>query len=162
MILLNYYKSVGIASLGNSSDILVKTNGTEYSVNPTQALNGIEMATALGTPRTSYSEGTVFGNGDTPPALEDYKLSGNVITGISATAVVNCVYEANGITTTATYTITNNNSESVTIKEIGVCTNTSSTNYVLVERTVLESPVTIEPGGVGQVTYTIKMVYPTA
>lgn len=162
MFLLNFYKIIGIASLGNSSGKLVKTNGTEYNVSQTQALNGIGAVAALNTLITSYSEGAVFGDGDTPPALEDYKLSGNVITGISATVVVNSVYEANGMTTTATYTVTNNKSASVTIREIGVCTNTSSTNYVLVERTVLDTPITIEPGGVGQVTYTIRMNYPIA
>ena len=32
---------------------------------------------------------------------------------------------------------------------------------IWVERTVLETPVTIPAGGVGQVTYTIRMNYPT-
>lgn len=59
-------------------------------------------------------------------------------------------------------TITNNNETDITIGEVGIVYQTGSSYSVLFERTVLESPITIPAGGVGQVTYTIRMNYPTA
>ena len=69
------------------------------------------------------------------------------------------------------FTLTNTGSEDFTISELGLVTyayitNTNGycyENNFLLERTVLENPITIPAnGGVGQVTYTIRMDYPVA
>lgn len=105
-----------------------------------------------------------FGTGTTPPTLDDYTLSGNIVTGISTTAKVSGGFTDSGTEVSATYTITNNNDTAVTIGEIGAFGASGSTTGkgVMLERTVLESPITIEPGGVGQVTYTLRCDIQTA
>lgn len=112
---------------------------------------------------TYYYGGVFFGDGDTPPTPDDYALSGNVITTATATAVVTKTVDANGVTITGTYTITNTGTENITIAEVGLFEGFSNSmcDYMM-ERTVLDSPITIPAGGVGQVTYTIRMDYPTA
>ena len=79
------------------------------------------------------------------------------------------VNDDSGGGTTATYTITNNGSEAVTIAEVAIMarilTDANGSNAAatlqLWERTVLDYPVTIPAGGIGQVTYTVRMDWPT-
>ena len=118
--------------------------------------------------RTSLNNatcGVCFGDGTASPTEDDYNLSGNIITTITATATQSRTSVEDGGIMSAVYTITNTGSESITISEIGMFSYwyTSSTAYstFLCERSLLDTPVTIEPGGVGQVTYTIRMNYPT-
>lgn len=119
--------------------------------------------------------GVVFGNGDSPVASHtDYALSGSRITNIGATINRKGVSESNGVfTTTAIFTITNRGEEEITITEAGVlglcngrrADSTSTTNYyvsTLYDHTVLDTPVTIPAGGVGQVEYTITFNNPWA
>lgn len=116
--------------------------------------------------------GLVFGSGNEPATIDDYKLSGDVITGCAYSNAINHSMSDDGSegAITATYTITNNNDEDITIGEIGLYSemywmtkqNTYTCYPVLWERTVLESPITIPAGGVGQVTYTIQMNYPVS
>ena len=106
-----------------------------------------------------------FGDGTTSPTEDDYNLSGNIITTISTTVTRSRTNDEDGVIQSAVYTITNTGSESITISEIGMFgywyTNSSNYTTYLLERTLLDTPVTIEPGGVGQVTYNIRMNLPT-
>ena len=114
--------------------------------------------------------GTFFGSGNTAPTIDDYKLSGSVIQNITYSYVLNNSFNEDGSAGEAsvTYTITNNNEHEITIGEIGLfCEAYWSTAYnkythffFMLERTALETPITIPAGGVGQVTYTIRMNYP--
>lgn len=109
--------------------------------------------------------GVLFGTGDAAPTMDDYKLDGDIISDFSYSAAVTKTFDDDNATVTALYTVTNTGTAPMTIKEIGlvVCGSSSNgaANRTLLERTVLETPITIEPGGVGQVTYTIRMNYPT-
>lgn len=120
---------------------------------------------------TSYegNGGVIFGDGNTLPTRDDYRLSGNVISTVTGTATGGFTTDADGVTGTYTYTLTNTGSADITIAEVGLITGGHSTSSrtgpyykLLMERTVLDSPVTIPAGGVGQITYTIRMNYPTA
>lgn len=119
--------------------------------------------------RTSYSGygGVMFGTGTTPPTKDDYKLSGALLTNFSYSAGVSYEYDDTGTTIRAIYTITNIGSDDMTIGEIGLmCNMYDSSNQTdirkgFIERTVLDTPVTIPADGVGQVTYTIRINYPT-
>ena len=105
--------------------------------------------------------GVVFGDGNTPATAEDYKLAGNIITGFTATANLAHSNDNGVAQIVATYTI--NASSEVTIKEIVAFAHTGGGNSTyIVDRTVLDTPVTIPAGGVGQVVYTITFNYPTA
>lgn len=114
--------------------------------------------------------GLLFGTDNTPPTVDDYKLAGDVITNCTYSKTTTSAITEDGSegTLTNVYTITNNNDAEITIGEIGLyseqCWQTAysaCTSYpVLCERTALETPITIPAGGVGQITYTIKMDYP--
>lgn len=123
-----------------------------------------------------FSYGTVLGTGTTPPTPDDYTLSGAAITTIvNSYSIKNEIDEDNmGMTKTATYTITNSGDTDITIGEIGIfverrwqsqtTTGLSPQAYhhgfVMIERSVLEAPVTIPAGGIGQVTYSIRLDFP--
>lgn len=123
------------------------------------------------TPIYTNTSGILFGTGDTPPTLDDYKLAGNIVTGI--TAQVSTSYEiedeGNGVSAVVgliTYLITNNNSTEITIKELcvlGYCdTGSNSQTGACFDRTVLDTPLTIQPGSIGQLQYRVRAKIPTA
>ena len=106
------------------------------------------------------SYGVCFGNGKTPATENDYCMEGDLLKDYGYSQI----YSKTKDSVTFVYTITNNESEPFTISEIGLVDyayrNYGYTYYysgILVERTILESPITIPAGGVGQVTYTIRM-----
>lgn len=104
--------------------------------------------------------GVSFGSGTAAPTEDDYTIDQVVFTasaGLSATATVT----EDGNTFTGLYTIVNNSAESITIAEVGLFgtapKGTSSYNLYMIDRTLLEEPVTIPSGEVGKVTYTITV-----
>ena len=116
----------------------------------------------------SSKGGVVLGSGTTSPTIDDYTLSGEVFHKFNFTADVTKECDEDGVTFTAIYTITNTGDSDFTIGEIGLITTlTGSTGSGdesyrgLLERTVLDTPVTIQAGGIGQVTYSIRVNYPT-
>lgn len=115
----------------------------------------------IGYPET----GVIIGSGTTPPTVNDYKLENRIVSSnISSSAVVTSWIPATGVRLVSKITIVNNGSTAVTIGEVGLCTNNGASGDAyccLIERTVLDSPVTIPAGGVGQITYTVEMIYPT-
>lgn len=88
------------------------------------------------------------GDGDTPPTIEDYKLSGELITGLSYQAQKT---SANNNSVKFSITTTNNTENPITIKEVGICLGYSyqpSQVYcaVLLTRDVLPTPVILNTG----------------
>lgn len=114
--------------------------------------------------------GVLFGSGTTPPTIDDYSFSGNVVSGCTCSQTNTSEIADDGKSSQwqTVFTITNNNTDAVTIGEVGVFTEVylrnSSAAYehkaIMLDRTVLETPITIEPGGVGQVTATWRMEAP--
>ena len=173
MFTKNWYKAAASLFSGMAFTFTTRSGGSQGASTYDSFLRYGKNYSGPGYPsmyyvRTSYygDSGVVFGTGTTPPTIDDYCLSGDLITGISCSAVVSNADDDNGVTTTAVYTVTNANSEDITIGEIGLMAsldNTSSSDKkAFIERTVLDTPITIPAGGVGQVTYTIRMNYPTA
>lgn len=179
MLLKNYYKAVSsfMEGSGSSTANKLKNYGGDL-IKPASYYETVTyMTPTLGT-GTYYASlsrmsksiadanlGIIIGTGDTPVTLDDHRLSGNMITAFAGSVVSSFTADENGATLTALCTITNSGSESITIREVGLLgkdKGTSSTSSTfLVERTVLDVPLTIEPGNVGQLTYTIKLNYPT-
>ena len=146
------------------------TNSSSFDVNHLQFNSGTyynrPCMSNLVASYTANLGGVCFGTGRTAPTLDDYSLSGALITTIAASAAVECICDDDGCTLTALYTITNSGSNAITVNEVALVTNTEYQYYyeqskVMLERTVLDEPLTIPAGGVGQVTYTIRMNYPT-
>ena len=119
----------------------------------------------------SVSYGVCFGNGTAPESYNDYTMSGELMTSYTESQTITGSEDELGCTKTALYTITNSGSEPFTISEVGligyvyVRSADYSSRYIydniLLERTLLDVPITIEAGGVGQVTYTLRYEWPT-
>lgn len=135
----------------------------------------VEVLSPSGEKGIYGGSGVVFGDGNTEPTIDDLTISGNFVSGITTsntTRTITDIREEGYWERSCLYTITNTTSATMTINEIAMAFAFYGqkaqyyNNYVqcpyIVDRTVLEAPVVIEPGGIGQVTYTIRMNYPTA
>ena len=174
MITKNFYKMLA-AMMANLQDFTATSfNGSTVTMNEYNWENRFEWNVLLSNLQKSAnsSNGVVLGNGDTPPTFEDYTLAGDLISNFVFTASVSTLKtDGSGVTIRALYTITNNNSSEITIKEIGLIVNGTqfnsgsgpdAKNKIILDRTVLDTPVTIPAGGIGQVVYTITFNLPTA
>lgn len=102
------------------------------------------------------SEGGVWlGDGDTPPTLTDYNLSGNKITTFSATTSASATYEDGKLVFVGTYNITNTGADTIVIKEAGLFVGLDYGPY-MVERSVLPTPLSIAPSAMKTLVYKIK------
>lgn len=118
--------------------------------------------------RSDYSgTGIVFGTGNELPAMADYKLSGSIVAGLTSTYTKTVSDTDEYSRFTLNFTLTNTNAEEVTIREVGYigeCPFYNNNNrkyaYVLFWRELLESPITIPAGGVGQVSVNLDINLP--
>lgn len=85
----------------------------------------------------------IFGDGTTPPTIEDYKLSGNIVepTALGSGSASN---GSNG--STWQMIVINNTKTPMTINEIGLCNELPSFGCVMLTRDVLPEPVVLQPG----------------
>lgn len=173
MITNNFKKMMAYTCLGGTyatfQQSVVSNYGSTINGYPpgSSYFHYLQPAYILKCPAVRIAAGTVcFGNGSVPPSAEDYKLSGDIITGLTFSTSVVATPEDDGVTLTATYTVTNSNSQEITISEVAMFGTTYSSNgyadsnFIMLDRTVLDDPVTIPAGGFGQVVYTVKMNYP--
>lgn len=110
-----------------------------------------------------------FGSGTTAPTENDYKMETDITSGVSITLSNTVRGVNNGVLYMKfTFTITNTSSQgnTKTISEIGYvtgvascCTSSTGTsasnNNVLIDRTVLATPLVLAPGDSGAIDYTI-------
>ena len=172
MVTKNFYKMLTAMMTNLQSFTATSFAGSEVEMNEYNWETRFEWANLLSKLQTSANShnGVVLGDGDTPPTFEDYTLAGNPISNFTFTASMSTLKtDDSGATIRALYTITNNNSVEITIKEIGLIVNPTqfssslgADKKILLERTVLDTPVTIPAGGIGQVVYTITFNLPTA
>lgn len=86
----------------------------------------------------------VLGTGDTAPTIDDYKLSGDLIIGLTSQ---DRATSANNNSVTFSAIATNNTDNPVTVKEIGLAGLTlSQPCMILLTRDVLPTPVTLNTG----------------
>lgn len=116
--------------------------------------------------------GISVGTGTTPATENDYQLENTITSGITLT--VADVYEdpdeMNNPRTVYKLNITNNGAETITVGEVGIKYNcptyptlgqtksnqTLMSSMLLLDRTVLSTPVTIAPGDAGIIDYTLQ------
>lgn len=116
-----------------------------------------------------YGQGTYFGRGSTAPTKSDYTLEDPITEGLVVTNPSSLTLKDEGNGTwaiSADFIVRNSTEEAITIREMGVftpigCTNSTSFSsatiaYALMDRTVLETPVTVEPDEARLITYTIR------
>lgn len=173
MFTRNYYNALGVALSG-----VTRTNGivdvygsTSDFYYLTTTSNGYTCYRGLGVYElklctNQYSTGIVLGTGTTPPTLNDYWVSGELVTNVSASFSTSMDIGEDYMTAKVIITITNTGDSNITIGEVGLVREcyykSNSTRMCLMERTVLDEPVTIAVGGVGQVVYKLKLNHPTA
>lgn len=176
MLLRNYYKAVSFCMGGNAATDINLVNYSGGNTKPTTYVDGVKYLTPTKNVDSFYASlsrmstttgdsypGIIIGTGNTPPTLDDYWLDGDMITSFASSVVTTFESDDNSSAVTALCTITNSGSKAFTIREVGLYgkpRGSVSSEPVLVERTVLDVPLTIEPGSVGQLTYTIKLNYP--
>lgn len=157
---LNIRDSCVVAMNGYELKSFTSANPGRYSL---QALmNQTFITTYFMAPASSSMFGVVFGTGNVAPTPDDTTISGNFIdsTKIAVTRLFSYDFDAQPMAISCEYTIANNGSNPITIAEIALFDNflSSGKSYpYLIDRTVLESPITIAAGGVGKVTYTIEL-----
>lgn len=141
-------------------------NGTTYYLSSSAAI----PANLTQTLTLSVSAaGICMGQGDTAPALTDYQLERQIeysLTGSVLQTVLDL--DANGNPYIQfDIAVTNTADTAVTVREIGYRQNlrgstavggTGSNRVCLLDRTVLDTPVTVEPGGAATIRYTLKTV----
>lgn len=85
-----------------------------------------------------------FGDGTTPPTIEDYKFSGNLV---EPTIVGGSGSTSNGSNgATFQVAVINNTESAMTINEIGLFSSLKNYACVMLTRDVLPEPVVLEPG----------------
>lgn len=122
---------------------------------------------------STTSIGVAFGTGTTNPTEDDYNLVATITSGLSASSPsISHGLDASGNPyMNMDFTVTNNGSNSITITEAGYKQNvycassqggTSSSTYVcLLDRTLLDEPVTIAAGSYAVIRYTLKTILPS-
>ena len=164
MFLKNYYSVLGTAFFGKKMTIkgLNGGEGTLYypDVSNCAPLLGF-FQNSVGI-AGSYSSGVMFGTNSTPPTFEDYTINNTGVTVTGSIAKTVNINDNGSVTAILNCTLTNTGETEITISEVGLKVSLTNTGSVLFERTVLDTPVTIPAGGVGQVVYTITFNYPTA
>lgn len=126
-----------------------------------------DNSTILSAPSNSYSEtsgtsffnpfgrGIAFGSGTTPPQKTDYKLENYITTGLTYSG--NNTNKTDGVANWV-QTVQNTSTAQITITEVGLFSkydNSDSFNTFLLTRTVLDTPVVLQPNEVKTFTITI-------
>jgi hypothetical protein len=127
-----------------------------------QAMNYILTSIPADNGYTQY--GVLFGSGTTEPTVDDYCLESPLINGLSVSK--SSLTEKLGDSEDLfyiTYTITNTSDADVAISEMGVFgsvyygSKSTQGHPVLMDRTVLSQPITIQPNCAGTVTYKVTL-----
>lgn len=105
--------------------------------------------------------GIVLGTGTTPATVDDYWLEQIITSGLNVQITNASQYGIYRLT----LTITNTSDSNITIGEIGAqapapCVGVSGKKAFMIDRTVLDSPITIPAGGIGKIEYEIKINLP--
>jgi hypothetical protein len=144
------------------------TTGNNRILNLNYAGNNNFPGTVGHSVQLSVAQGIWLGSGTTPPTEMDYNLESRITSGLAVSGTV-VTYDAdqNGNPYLVyLFSLTNTSSSTITISEIGYVQQMSgsgygSDSYILLDRTVLENPITIEPGEDAAVKYELKAILPT-
>lgn len=125
------------------------------------------LLSALNIQLNATNAGFHFGSGTTAPTENDYKMESDFTSGISVVLNSSARSYTPKPHMTFTFTITNTGSSSVTVSEVGIvtaniqcCTSSSATsassNNILIDRTLLDTPLTIAPSSTAALEYTVN------
>ena len=166
MLTKNFYLHMR-ATMQNVTVNFTTVDGSTTSNNPTQLMNTsclqpfIAMAVYTS---SATARGVSFGTGTTPPKVTDYCLENPITSGLTVTSPSVAAYNQTDEYGEYTVTFGVTAANTVTITEIGLKCNSyfyskDDQKVVMVDRTVLDAPVTIPAGQSKQITYTIRFNY---
>lgn len=163
MITKQYHRLISSAIFFANMSSLVDVNGNVWSGSYATDVPKFQYLSSL---RTSYASdgGVLLGTGDDEPSMNDYQLSGSIITGLNATTVLHAAFDDNAASRMVEFTLSNITSIDKTIKEVAYIAKvwtSGNTGYFMLDRTVLAEPLTIPAGGVGKLRYMIEIKMPT-
>lgn len=167
----NYVTALPVPTWDNSNaDIEVKAcDGNTYFINGLNGAFGLGLVTSYGAGNTGF----VVGSGDSAESEDSYVLDslisreiGGVVSYISEKDVANSKRKRH-----ININVTNTGNNTLTIREVGIiCSpygtattrggtinSSSSSRYpILMDRTVLESPITLAPSATALIRYTFE------
>lgn len=157
-MLLNHYKAFLEQYMQGKVASFVGADGKTYTFANLSTQNKKVLL-----PLPLHQTGTIyFGRDNTPETGESYGLKNEMSPTLISTSLTKSVVDNDdgSHSSVVTATITNVSSASVTIGEIGLLesvTYSNNTTQVVFDRTPLGTPLTIQPGEVGRIVYTITM-----
>lgn len=170
MVTRNWYNFMKATRLeGVITNGLRAQDGSYHNAGYYNQSVGYEMVTMAAALRpgdvvfATNSQGIVLGSGTTPATFDDYNMESMITEGLSVSKVKKADEDNNP---SYLLTITNISDAPITIGEVGILRrayageNVSTYKIVLMERTVMEEPLTIPAGSIGLVTYTVRMHIP--
>ena len=162
MLTKNFYSFMGSALQKTSATFTLQSGSTKaVSYDSLNSAAPFEALKIWGDGQTNV-KGVSFGIGTTPATTSDYCLESILGSTQISVSVPSAVSYSRGDAFdeySVSFGVTNKTAEAITISEVGLIASPSSTNYVLVDRTVLDAPVTIPAGQSKQITYTIRFNY---
>lgn len=142
------------------------TNGTTYYAT---GIGNITIAWSNPMTFNAQSAGVSVGTSDTPATDEDYILGSTITSGLSATCTTVKTEEDGIPCTTLNMVLSNSTNADIIVKEVGLKCSVTAVNSVggtstgsrtiLVDRTVLDTPVTVPARGNAAVFYKLKTDY---
>lgn len=190
MFLRNFYNTIpyqmSTGATGSSDMTSFKAYAKDNASPPTSVVWGVSYNDKVGGLMQQFPKGTksqfsgagtrdrdalfigvVFGTGNTEPTIDDYQMAGEHFVDYTVSHTYENTIDGTTRTLSCRYTLTSTSTESVTIGEVGLSIyafrKSGSYRYYsgfLIERTALDSPITIPAGGVGIITYTLKFGLP--
>lgn len=161
MLTKNFYAYMRAVLQNTSAEFTLKNGNAQPSI--VTFANYIPPFVAMNKHVVNSNDaGVSFGIGTTPANTTDYKLENPLPSTQISVSVPSAVSYSRGDTCdeySVTFGVTNKTSDAITISEIGLIASPQTSYPVLVDRTVLDTPVTIPAGQSKQITYTIRFNY---
>lgn len=162
MLTKNFYSYIKVG-LQKAEAIFTKTDSTTIQMSHIDAAGYPPLVAMRNWSWSKNQHGVSFGTGTTPPTASDYFLE-NILTSTSISVATPSAVSFSRVDTyeeySVTFGVTNKTDNAITITEVGlIAALQSSGSYALVDRTVLETPITIPAGQSKQITYTIRFNY---
>ena len=166
-MLTNNFKKLMRALLSGTVYDTKDIDGSIKQINPYGGYYMNYVSNPMSRFRTAYCKatptyGVYFGSDPTPATENDYKLGSMITSGLSIVNPSNVARSENAdlgtVTNSAVYTVTNTSENEINIYEIGWYTDhtsgsSSGLHYLMLDRTVLDEPITIAPGEVEYIVY---------
>lgn len=158
MLLNNFIATMypGMKATDTAGIINNKTNFDDTTVK-SQASNSYSEEKTSTSACAPFSRGIAFGSGITPPQKTDYKLENYITTGLTYSG--NSTNLTDGVTNWV-QTVQNTSTAQITITEVGLFSEYFNAygqglTPILLTRTVLDTPVVLQPNDVKTFTITI-------